>query len=257
MARDVSSTLKENLKRRNNKLEKEIWVDWNNDGNKDDNELIENDVLQIRVDQQKEGKVGISVVDRSTVDFDNSEGNFSPKNLDSKWSGNVIPTRDTEISLGVDGEKVNIFSGIIKSIDPNYTDYTGSLTIDDKISLLQEEDAPDVFYYDIRPEQIIEAWLQSVGITNYNLEKTKYIINYNFNGMKMWQAIQMINEATQGYTYMQDNVFYFKTRLSLDYNGEDDVIHTFYHEKNNEENVWEITGSLGATDMFNKVSVES
>lgn len=257
--KDIPQTLKDKLKRNTRKTDSKVWIDWNNDGIEDDNEIINDDIISLTTDKKKEGKLGISVVDRATITIDNSYDNYSPKNNNSKWSGNVVPSRYSEISAGIADELTNMFTGRLDTIKPTWKNNKTSITLKDNILLLQKEDCPNKFYYNERAEDIIEEWLLSVDITDYQLDTTSTTINYNFDGMKMWDAINYINESLRAETYIEDGTFYFKTRLSLDYDNENSSVYTF--DNNNStvdgENVWEISEELGLSDVYNKIEIKS
>jgi hypothetical protein len=257
--KNISQSLKDKLKRNIRKTDSKVWIDWNNDDIEDNNEVINDDVISMTLDKKKEGKLGVSVVDRATITIDNSNDNYSPKNNNSRWAGNIVPNRYSEISLGIANELTTMFTGKLDSIKPTWKKYNTSITLKDDITLLQKEDCPNKFYYNERVENIIEEWLLSVGITDYQLDNTSTTINYNFDGMKMWDAINYINESLRAETYIEDGIFYFKTRLSLDYNNENSSVYTF--DNNNStvdgENVWEISEELGLSDIYNKIEIKS
>ncbi|MFW6377402.1 MAG: fibronectin type III domain-containing protein, partial [bacterium] len=268
--KDISASFLEKLTRENRKIDMKTWIDWNDDNAESPDEIITSDIDSLTVDKKLEGKIGVSVVDKATITINNSSGNYSPKNADGKWAGNVLPTRYARISAGVDGDMLDIFDGRLESIKPQK--YNTSITIKDNITLLQKTKCPNKFYHNTLVEDIIKEWLDDpqynisyyddednlinpITYTSDTLDSTNTNINYNFNGMTMWNAILKMAESLWAKVYMDKDVFYFKTKLSTDYQ-EQESQYTFSTYGAN-ENIWEISEELSSTDIYNSVEVKS
>ncbi|MFW6377350.1 MAG: fibronectin type III domain-containing protein, partial [bacterium] len=286
MRQDIPNILIDDSKKTTRKIDLDAFVDWNANRTFESEESIKDYILSLTIDRKLEGnnKLGISTVDRATITVDNSEGHFSPKNINSKWTDestsslNVLPTRKAKIKATInDNDYVNIFSGIVKSIKPNFNDSKVSLTIDDEINLLQNIDCPDKFYYNESPEDIIKDWLDNIDygisyidkngdmvrqilhedINGETIDDTFFVVNKNFNGKTMWEGIMELAESVWGRVYTNNGVLYFKTDLSPSTSSDEAVEVFATDDRGGNENVFSISETYTSDKLYNEIEIVS
>src|SRR5690554_2339875 len=97
MARDISQDFLDKLQSKTSKTRLTAYIDWENDGF-DSNDLIDNYIQSATIDKKTSGEgINVGVVDKATLTLDNKNNDFAPKNINGKWAGNVIPSRDAVI----------------------------------------------------------------------------------------------------------------------------------------------------------------
>jgi len=257
--RSISSALLDYLKAKNKSLEYEQYIDFNGDNVFTTDEDISEYVKKVTVSKKLEGNFGVNVIDNATVTVINSDDTFSPKNTSGQYSGNVVPERYSQIKIGNNSEKVHLFDGYIEDIKPSYDKRTATIKLKDSLNQLKR-DCPNKFYEGYKREDIIKEWLDIVGI-NYtadSIDSTITTINASFDGQQMLTAMQELAKSVWADFYIDNDTFYFRTRLSPDYNGEDTAIADFNLDVDSElSNTFKIKEEYSSKKLYNVVSLQS
>ncbi|MGM0409451.1 MAG: hypothetical protein ACQEQF_01710, partial [Bacillota bacterium] len=253
-------------KRRNIKVK--VQIDWFGDGQFDEIESADDEFLKLNIDKEAEGDLGISVRDQGTLVLDNSNGDYSPKNIASRfnvetsedtWEFNVIPNRFCLISVSINGsDYFPYFSGIITNISPQYGNSKVSLTIDDQLSLLQNYTCDDKLYYREPAKEVIKDLLEDTQIiySDENVdaiteEKTIRITKNFGNNTSIFNAIQEISQLAWGKFYIINNEFHFVDFSSYDVANESVV------EEISESEILSIDEEFNSKELYNEVSFKA
>ncbi|AZO93562.1 hypothetical protein [Halocella sp. SP3-1] len=263
--KQIDSGFLERLESDNYKIKLKQQVDWDKDGAFNENEDISDYIKSVTISKKLEGDLGVNVVDTATVILDNSNEDFSPKNLSGKFAGNVVPNSFSEIRAGIADNtlaenEILLFDGYVQEIKPSFNKYEATLKMKDYISILQNEECPEKFYYNYLREEIIKEWLDIVGInyTDNTIDRTTTTISDSFEDKNMWEAIQDLAKSIWADVYIENGTFYFKTRISPDYEGEQAAVYTFSTDNEAyDENIFEITEEYKSTSLYNQVKLTS
>ncbi|MTI61960.1 MAG: hypothetical protein FH762_18615 [Firmicutes bacterium] len=263
--KQIDSGFLERLESDNYKIKLKQQVDWDKDGAFNENEDISDYIKSVTISKKLEGDLGVNVVDTATVILDNSNEDFSPKNLSGKFAGNVVPNSFSEIRAGIADNtlaenEILLFDGYVQEIKPSFNKYEATLKMKDYISILQNEECPDKFYYNYLREEIIKEWLDIVGInyTDNTIDRTTTTISDSFEDKNMWDAIQDLAKSIWADVYIENGTFYFKTRISPNYDGEQAAVYTFSTDNEAyDENIFEITEEYKSTNLYNQVKLTS
>jgi hypothetical protein len=249
----------ESLTKYNRKIHLKQLIDWDNDGVFETD--IKDDILSATIDIQSSGNLNTAILDKATITTNNTNRNYSPKNYNSAWQGNVIPFRMSKIFAGDQNEEVEIFSGNIKGINPNYNNNQVSINLGDTLEILKREDAPEKFYIEEYKEDIIKEWLDTLNLnyTEESIDQTGEKINYSFEGMTYFDAIQLIAESCWAKFYFSNGNFYF--RVDKNREGINEVAYTLstYEDKENGiiENIDKISEEYNNDEIYNEVEIVS
>lgn len=257
--KDVDQSIIDKIESKNFTPQLEQYIDWDGDNVFEETDNITDYLLSATITKKLEGNIGINTYDDATVTVDNSEENFSPKNLNGKWSGNVVPERYSEIYAGIKGNTVNIFGGYIKSIKPKHKNAKASIKLKDNIDKLKDTKCPDKFYNNEQIDGIVKDFLNIADVyyTSSSIDIIPLTINENFVGKNMWQAIQSLANSVWARVFIEDGTFYFRTRLSPEYDNitfptQRDAVYTFGESDN-----YEIKEKYTSKDIYNEVNVVS
>ncbi|MFW6015046.1 MAG: hypothetical protein ACOCRK_01260 [bacterium] len=274
MARDISQSFLNKLQAKTSKTRLTAYIDWDNDGF-DSNDLLDNYIQSATIDKKVEGNsenIGVGVVDKATLTLDNINNDFSPKNMNGKWSGNIIPSRDGVIYGGIENDTLNIFDGVVTDIIPNYNNSKVTIKMDDYVKVFQNTNCPDEFYVDKRAENIIKEWIDSVNdkydlsidYSDETIDNTTTSINYNFNGQKMWDAMNYIAQSLSGEIYIDNKMFYFQTPISSEHQTNQEVVCEFIADPDHEStdgllyvDSFKIKEEYSSKEIYNEVEISS
>lgn len=254
MVKPISQTLLDNLTKDSRKIDLTQTIDWLGDNSFSFN--IKDDILSSSIDIKSEGELNNVILDKATTTVNNTNGNYSPKNMLGDWSGNVVPYRKTKIYVGDGNENIEVFSGMIEGINPNFNTNKVSLSTGDMLSILKREKCPDKFYVDTYKEVIIKEWLNELNMsyTVDTIDDTHEKISYSFSGMTYFEGLKLIAESVWGSFYFADGVFYF--RVKKEYEQPDEITHNFYTYGEN-DNVIKISEKYDNNQLYNEVEVIS
>ena len=131
-------------------------------------------------------------------------------------------------------------------------------------SLWESEGYPsyDDYKSDSNSSYTTEVW-QGVGINweDENIDDTNQLINYSFDGMKLFDAIKLIVESEWGQFYFSNGNFHFRAETTSSGNTTD-VVHTFYSDDqvsdpNTETLIEEFDENVSSKELYNEVEVKS
>ena len=262
MARYLNKAdLLDDCRKNNRKVDVKVEINWHGgeEGSFDEIESVDDDFLNLRINRQVEGDLGKSIRDIGILELDNSNGDYSPKNLASRFNFsenelinyNIVPNRYALVSLSINGsDYFPYFSGYVTRIVPNFNDSKVSIDIDDPMSVLQHSDPPDKLYNNVRADSVIEEMLKDTPIFNYDIPNISDRITYNFKSLNnRYEVLQMIAEMVWGYFYTSDNVFYFKKASELKNN--------IIEEIDGEDDVFQIKEDFNSDDLYTHIQIES
>lgn len=267
MARYTEETdLIEACKNTYRKVDIKVEIDWfgeyeQKDGYDFDEILSADDeFLKLDIRRRLEGDVGVSIRDQATLVLDNSQGDYWPKNEESRFNEiedelvnyNVVPNRIVIISLSINGgDYYPYYTGFVSRIVPQGNKV--SIEIEDPMAVLKQISPPDRIYYDTLAEDIIRDLLDKTPIKEYNIQSTKNRkITYNFNEFdNIFNALQKIAEMVWGYFYTSNNTFYFKTRISPDFT-ETDIVETL-----SDDRFFSVQEEYSSNDLYTNIAINS
>ena len=128
LIKNISQSLLENILDKEVPIKLKQTVDWNDDGNYS---VIEDDIISATVDIKGEGDLKSVILDSVTTTLNNTDNNYIPNRND------ITPWSKTKIYIGDGNEWVEIFSGNITDISPNYNDTKVSLSTGDRLQILK------------------------------------------------------------------------------------------------------------------------
>ena len=131
----------------NRNVKMKIAIDWFGTGDFEEIEYSEDELLKLSLDRELEGDSGKAITDQGTLVLDNSNNDYSPKSIASRFNidigggtyqFNVIPNRLVLIQLSVNGSDYKLYyAGIITNIEPNHDNSRVSITIEDSLKQLE------------------------------------------------------------------------------------------------------------------------
>lgn len=212
----------------NRKVDLKIWIDWFGDGQLDEVGSADDEFLKLDLSREVEGDSGKAILDQGTLILDNSNNQYSPKSIASRFNVdmgdyyefNVIPNRGIMIDISVNGSEFkHYYGGIISSIDNSYDNSKVSITISDEMGILQNFQAPDKFYIKEDAKNVIEDLLMDTPI-DYDSEKVddlNFSITYNFKEEgTIFDALKLIAGVVYGKFFVLENTLNFINYKQLD-----------------------------------------
>ena len=194
----------------NRKIDLKVWIDWFGDGQLDELTSADDEVLKLDLSRELEGDVGQAILDQGTLVLDNSNNDYSPKSLASRFNVdlggsyefNLIPNRNVMIDLSVNGsDYAHYYSGVITNIEPNYDNSKVSITIEDEMLALDNYSAPDHLFIEQNAKDVIQFLLETTTI-DYDptlIDDIDYQITYNFyEEGSVFNALNLIAEMVWG-----------------------------------------------------------
>ncbi len=212
----------------NRKVDLKVWIDWFGDGQLDTIESADDEIIKLDISRELEGEVSQAILDQGTLVLDNSNNDYSPKSLASRFNKdlgeqnefNVIPNRNIMIDLSVNGsEFVHYYSGIITNIEPNYDNSRVSITIEDEMLALENFTAPDHLFIEENAKDVIAYLLETTTI-DYDpslIDDINYQITYNFyEEGSIFDALNLIAEMVWGKFFVVEDKLRFINFKTLD-----------------------------------------
>lgn len=263
MARYIGEDIVDQCKKNTRKVNVKIEIDWFGTGEFETIERADDEFISLTLDRSLEGNLGVSIRDIGTLTLDNSNNDYSPKSLASRFNileeeiaeYNVIPNRWMVASISIDNsEYYPIFSGVIKRIRPNYDNSEVSISIDDIMSILKTIDCPDKLYINEKPKDIIKDFLSQTPLSyeEDSIDEIPGRITHNFSDFdNMYNAIQKISEKAWGFFFTNLGTFYLKNtqKLGAEYQG---IIETL-----EEENWFSVEEDYDSENLYNEVEIKS
>lgn len=213
----------------NRNIKMKVAIDWFNTGDFEELEYSDDELIKLTIDRELEGDIGTSIMDKGTLVLDNSNGDFDPKSIasrfnieisESEYEFNVIPDRAFAVLLSVNGSDYKkYYTGQISSIEPNYDNSRVSLTIDDYMKGLQNTPAPDHLFVEEPTINVIETLLEVTPIDfNPNLiDDTSNLITYNFyDEGSVYDALLKLAEVVWGRFFVIEDELRFINLQNLD-----------------------------------------
>lgn len=259
MAKPISQSLLENLKSNKRKIDFKLMVDWDNTGTFVEDELINDSFLSCTVDKKIEGDLGVSVIDQATVTLDNSNEDFSPKNVsDGSYKGNIIPNRRCKFQAGVNGEFIDLFEGTIENIKPNFNGRKVTFKIKDDLSKLKKMKTPTNLYLNKSISVLIKEWLDNFGIeyTTDSIDNSPNTITKSFEGYNLYNAFQELSKVDRALFYIENGIFYYKIELFENKKSEEELnpVFSFSTNGNGEVDIDEIEENYSQDEIFNEIT---
>jgi len=252
-------------KETNRKVDVRVSIDWFDDGTLETIESASDEFIKLDLDRTLEGDIGTSIMDKGTLVLDNSNDDYSPKSIASRFNidlgnqtyeFNIIPNRTVVVELSINGsDYYPYYYGIISNIESNYDNSRVSIDIEDEMMILQNEPARDQFFLEKSVKQVIETLLKDSAIDfNTNLvDDIDYIINYNFVDNTIFESLRLIAEMSWARFFVTDGELHFIDIQNLD-EPNLTLIDTLEDEDFLQDGYSE---TYGAEDLYNKATVTS
>ena len=246
-------------KEKNRKIDLRISIDWFNDGSIDTIETSDDEFIKLNLDRNLEGKIGTSIMDKGTLVLDNSNDDYSPKSIASRFNVeisqdtyefNVIPNRPVAVEVSVnDSDYYLYYYGLISSLDLNHDNSKVSITIEDEMSILKNEKPRDKIFFDEPVKNVIRTLLQDSAIQfdENTIDDIPYLITYNFGDEpSIYDALRKIAEMSWAKFYVTDSKLYFVDIQGLDESIQEtvdtisdiDFLDNGYNEKFNSKDIY-------------------
>lgn len=253
-------------KHRNRKIDLRITIDWFNDGQMETIESANDEFIKLDLDRNLEGKIGTSIMDKGTLVLDNSNDDYSPKSIASRFNEevsegtyefNIVPNRPIFVELSINGsDYYPYYYGLISSIDSNYDNSRVSLTIEDEMIKLKNEEPLDKFFIQRPAKEVIKILLDDseIDFNTNTVDDIPYIINYNFREeSSIYSALRKIAQMAWAKFYVFDNELHFINIQDLNENSMstvDTINDKDFLQNNYSEN-------FSTQDVYSKFSVKA
>lgn len=255
----------EKCREANRKVDLKVWIDWFGDGQLDEVGEADNEIIKFNLSRELEGDLGQAILDQGTLVLDNSNNQYSPKSIASRFNVdmgsyyefNLIPNRDVLIDISVNGsDYVQYYRGIITNIEPNYDNSRVSITLEDPMLALENFEAPDKLYIEENAREVIRDLLYPtpVDFKEELIDDIEYELTYNFRDEgSIFNALRLISEMVWGKFYVEDDNLIFINFKELDQTTEP-IIETIEDSQFIENNYNEIFSS---EDLYTRVELNS
>lgn len=210
------------------KIDLKVWIDWFGDGEFEEIESATDEVIKLNLSRELEGDIGQAILDQGTLVLDNSNNDYSPKSVASRFNRpigedyefNLIPNRSVMVDLSVNGsDYVHYYSGIITNIEPNYDNSRVSITIEDEMLGLDNFSAPDKLYIEENAREVIRDLLDPspIDFDEELVDEFDYQITYNFvQEGSILNALRLIAEMVWAKFYIVEDKLRFINFKELD-----------------------------------------
>lgn len=224
-----------------------LLVDFDNLGysKKDEWKDITDDVIEISGSKEKSGDdIGSVTSDIATFSVDNTTKKFNNDNNKSPLYKKIKSNLKFRLLTGFQGETlVPYASGYIESFTPAWRDKRISIKTTDYFKLFKEEKPPETGFQDISWDALVNILCDTAGLPSFivrNIPKTEFYYTYfKFEEDNCFEALKSLMAVAVGEAYFEQEQFYVKTKLALDYQLDTTVDHdiTVDHLFDFEENV--------------------
>ncbi|QJT70400.1 tail fiber protein [Microcystis phage MaeS] len=210
-----------------------VMVDFNEVGYTQLNQWVDitDEVLDISGSKEKSGKsLGSVTSDIATFTVDNTKKLFSKDNINSPYYGKIKSNLKFRLLTGFQGETlVPYASGFIEAFTPSWKDKKILIKTTDYFKLFKGTDVPTESYQDISWDALVNILCDHVGLPSFivrNIPKTEFYYNYfKFEEENCFEALKSLMEVAVGEAYFEQEQFYVKTKLALDYQLDTTVDH--------------------------------
>lgn len=210
-----------------------LLVDFNNLGyeNKDQWVDITDDILDISGSKEKSGRqLGSVTSDIATFTADNTDKKFSNDNPNSPFKGKIKSNLKYRLLTGFQGETLIPYaSGYIEAFTPSWLDKKIQIKTTDYFKLFKGEEVPEESFQDISFEALVNILCDHVGLPNFivrHIPKTEFYFNYfKFEEENCFEALKALMELSVGEAYFEQEQFFVKTKLALDYQLDTTIDH--------------------------------
>lgn len=266
MARFLDDTeFIEACKKDSRNIKMKVMIDWFNTGEFEEIEYADDELIKLTIDRELEGDLGTSIMDKGTLVLDNSNGDYSPKSIASRFNielsndnyeFNVIPDRAFAVKLSVNGSEYKIYyTGLISSIEPNYDNSRVSLTIEDYMIGLQNSPAPDTLFVEKNAKEVIKELLDDSPV-DYDpeyIDNMSNLITYNFyDEGNIYNALLKLAEVVWGRFFVIEDKLRFINLQSLN-QSETPIIDTI----KDDEILDGYSENLSVDNLYNDVEISS
>jgi len=284
------------FKNYNRSLKVRVLIDWFNfeddgeEGGIDDTWFVQNEdnIDRIDINRDIEGTTGTSVRDRGTIVLKDTDGNFRRNYIDGDYyEGDwnyVEPLKFAKIQVSLDGEDwLDYFTGLVTDITTSRLDDNVVLDLDDPMIILQELSVQDIegdggdFHFEIQSDNSVRGKkiseillgkenedsdrglltdLPLLGVDEESFRKLNDRIIYNFSGMNVFEALQMMLQMSHAYIYTKDFTLYVDSKMFIT-EEPTPVIETFSDSEDNDkvENIFELEENLSEQRLYNDIRI--
>lgn len=210
-----------------------LLVDFNNVGYSRKNEWVDitDDVFEITGSKEKSGKqIGSVTSDIATFTVDNIDKKFSNDNRKSPLYGKIKPNLKFRLLTGFKGEELIPYaSGYIEKFYPSWRDKRIAIKVTDYFKLFKEKEPPEESFQSVSWDELVNILCDHVGLPDFivrHIPVTEFHYSYfKFEEENCFDALISLMEIAVGEAYFEQDEFYVKTKLALDYQLDTTVDH--------------------------------
>lgn len=226
--------------------QKDNWVD------------ITDDILDLSGSKEKSGRqIGSVTSDIATFTTDNIDNKYSNDNPNSPFKGKIKSNLKFRLLTGFQGETLIPYaSGYIEAFSPSWREKRIHIKATDYFKLFKEKEVPEDSFQDISWDALVNILCNHVGLPNFivrNIPKTEFYYNYfKFEEENCFEALKALMEIAVGEAYFEQEQFYVKTKLALDYQLDTTVDHDI-----TVDDLFDFEENVDGQNIINSLSVSS
>lgn len=210
-----------------------LLVDFNNVGYDLNDQWVDitDDILEINGSKEKSSnQIGSITSDIANFIVDNIDKKYSNDNTNSPLFGKIKSNLKFRLLTGFQGETlVPYASGYIDKFVPTWKDKKISIQTTDYFKLFKETPPPEESFQDISWDALVNILCDHVGLPSFivrNIPKTEFHYSYiKFEEDNCFESLKSLMEAAVGEAYFEQEQFFVKTKLALDYQLDTTVDH--------------------------------
>jgi hypothetical protein len=210
-----------------------LLVDFNEVGYDRRNEWVDitDDILEINGSKEKSGKqIGSVSSDIATFIVDNADKKFSNNNTKSPLYGKIKSNLKFQLLTGFQGETLIPYaSGIVESFVPAWRDKRISIKTSDFFKLFKDTPPPEDGFQDISWDSLVNILCDHVGLPSFiarSIPRTEFQYSYfKFEEDNCFESLKALMEVAVGEAFFEQEKFYVKTKLALDYQLDTTIDH--------------------------------
>lgn len=237
-----------------------VLIDFNNIGFDRRNEWVDitDDLLEINGSKEKSGRqIGSISSDLATFTADNTDRIFSNDNPKSPYFGKIKSNLRFRLMTGFKGEALIPYaSGYVESFTPAFRDKRVSIKTTDFFKLFRDKDVPEEGYQDISWDALVNELCDHVGLPSFivrHIPKTDFHYNYfKFEEDNCFEALKGLLEICAGEAFFEQEQFYVKTKLALNYQLDTTVDHDI-----TTDDMFDFEENVDAQTIINSLSISS
>ena len=237
-----------------------LLIDFDNlgFGRKDEWVDVTDEVLDLSGSKEKSGKsLGSVTSDIATFTVDNTDKTFSNDNSKSPYFGKIKSNLRFRLLTGFKGEDlVPYASGYVDSFTPSWRDKKILIKTTDFFKLFKEESPPEESFQNISWDALVNILCDHVGLPDFivrHIPKTEFYYSYfKFEEENCFEALKSLMEIAVGEAYFEQEQFYVKTKLALDYQLDKTVDHDI-----TVDDMFDFEENVDGETIINKVTISS